>query len=87
MDVVLFEDVVVSLELVIAVIELLVLVGILIHMKRMREHAVVEKEELKEIRKLHVELGEAVRLLKEDIRDLTENQREMQDIMKALAKR
>jgi len=86
MDVVLSGNVV-SPELVIALIELLVLLGILVHMRRMREHDVIEREELREIKRLHGELGEAVGLLKEDIKDLSENQREMHEVMKALARK
>ena len=39
MEIILFEDVVVSLELILAIIELAVLVIVLVHMKKMEEHS------------------------------------------------
>jgi hypothetical protein len=59
---------------------------ILLHMKKMREHSEIERKELAELRRLHGELKETLKLLKEDISELNENQREMHKIMKILAK-
>ncbi|MFH1125823.1 MAG: hypothetical protein V1703_01745, partial [Candidatus Altiarchaeota archaeon] len=64
------ESTVVSLELILLFVELFVLIIILSHMRKMREHAAIEREEIKEIRRLHEELGETISLLREDIKEL-----------------
>lgn len=87
MNLFLFEDVVVSVELALIIVELGVLIVILTHMRKMREHSEVERQELREIKRLHGELDETVKLLKNDIMELNENQTEMHELIKVLAKK
>lgn len=84
MEIRIAEGLVVSIEFVLALFELLVLCMLLVHLKRMRDHGDIERKELQQLHKLHSELKEALRLLKEDIRELGKNQAEMHALLKTL---
>jgi hypothetical protein len=84
MEIRIAEGVVVSIEFLLALFELAVLLILLVHMKRMRDHGEIERKELQQLHKLHSELKEALHLLKEDIRELNKNQAEMHALLKTL---
>lgn len=72
-------EVAITLELVLAIIELGVLIVILVHMKELKGYSELEKQEIREIKRLHKEIAETVGLLEEDIRQLNENNQKTQD--------
>jgi len=82
MEFILFEDMVVSLEFLLFVLELAILLIILMHIREIKKHDKLVAEEVKDIKRLHHELHETLRLLKEDIRELSENQGEMHKTVK-----
>ncbi len=81
MDLILTETIVVSVELILVTIELLILIVILAHMKSIGLEGRLLKENIAELRTLHMELHESIRLLKEDIADLDLNNTELQEFI------
>ncbi|MCX6695563.1 MAG: hypothetical protein NTU61_04645 [Candidatus Altiarchaeota archaeon] len=87
MEFVLFEGVVVSLELLLFILEFVILIAILFHMREIRQHDKLMTSEMKDLKTLHRELHETLKLLKEDILELNKNQAEMHDAIKLLGRK
>jgi len=82
-----FEEIVVSVELILVMVELVILAIILAHMSRMGVEDKLLKENIKELNILHRDMHESITLLKRDINELTINNKELQDLMKELHQR
>lgn len=81
MELVILENLVLSIEAMLFGLELAFLIIIMVHMRKMRDEDGLLKVNIAELRTLHIELHESMKLLKEDIADLNETNKELQEFI------
>ncbi|HHQ45359.1 MAG TPA: hypothetical protein ENN13_04400 [Candidatus Altiarchaeales archaeon] len=75
------EGLTASLEAAALILELIIFIFILVHMRAMRAENKLLKQNINGLHTLHMELHESISLLKEDIKDLKETDEELQEFM------
>ncbi len=75
-------DIILSGEVFVILLEFFILLVILDHIRRMRIEDKLLKENISQLKTLHIELHESMELLKEDIKDLQYNNQELDKFLK-----